>query len=318
MTRPHTHHASLLLLAIAWTTPLYAQIPEMAPATPPIATPPTAVPPTTTPVQTATVVEPDAITAVAQPQATPAAALPATTPPVARWRRRNPMVNHRAAPVEDDSAVTDFSNVRSPFSVMGVVDHRWNTAPSFDLFSDNDVTHFYGVALAYDVISFSDKLNVAMELGWNTGNSHRSDLLGGAISHTTLLTHNVNTAVTARFDLLPWLAPHARLSLGLSVLDMSLTSQGDDRTFADHVVSPFIGLGVGTSIQTPAGALATRNGHFSSLKLGVRFEGGYTLAGSAGFSLHANDNPRVPVTDSSVGGLARSGVYIQTAGFVRF
>jgi len=327
MSRPQTTRAAVLFVALAWTGMLHAQAtPTAAPPKPadaqptaPAAAAPAPVPPTIEPVVITSAPEAAAAsptTTTPAPPATPPAPAPPESAPSAPAHVEpvHGSVSHRAAaPVDDAAAV----HVSSPFSVMGVIDHRWNTSSSFDLFADNDVTTFYGLAIAYDFLSLTDDINLGLELGWNTGDTNREGLLGGNISRTEMLTHNANAAVTARIDLFPWLAPHARLSGGFSVIDMSLRTQLDDVTFTDHVVAPFLGLGVGASIQTPARALATRKGQLNSLRIGARFEVGYTLAGDAAFTLRAKDDLRVPVTDASTGSVSRSGPYIHTAAFVR-
>lgn len=319
MSRSTTMRAWMLIapLLITWSTTVSAQVTpiEITPASPTTPPPTDAAPPP------APVVEPVVITAgtpEAKPDATaPAAAAPTSpTPPATQVELAPSSAQENEAGDGEDSDDEEASEARSCVSLFGVVDHRWNTATGFDLFSDDDVTHFYGLALAYDIAALTDQLTLALELGWNTGSTHRNDLLGVEIRRTELSTHNVIAAATARYDLLPWLAPHARMSLGLSVVDMQLEG-AQDGTFKDQAIAPMLGLGVGASVQTPLRALASRQGDLASLQLGVRFELGYTLAGNTAFSLHADDKLRVPVSDASLGGLSRSGPYIHSAIFAR-
>jgi len=200
---------------------------------------------------------------------------------------------------------------------MAVMENRWNTNSGYDLFADDDVLSFLGLALGADLVSFGDRVTLGAELGWNTASTHRNDLLGGDLDRSELNIHHAQASLVARYSALPWLAPHARLTLGLSFLDMALQSNGDDKNFEDHTISPTLGLGIGTSIQTPPGALSKNRGAFSHVQIGLRAELGYTLAGDAGFALKDNSDLRVPSAETSLGGLARSGPSIHTAFFVR-
>lgn len=320
MNRSTTTRASLsfllcLLALVGNTTPTLAQATPAESA--PTATPAPAAP---------NGVEPVLITAGESAPATTAtpAAAPSPTPltveapePVTSPTPATPsLVTPAAAPRPAVAEDLDPEDARSCLSLFGVIDHRWNTSDGFDLFSDNNVTQHYGLALAYDLATLTDQLTLALEVGWNTGSSHREALLGGDLTRTELTTHSVIAAAVARYDLWPWLAPHARMSLGMSFVDMSLATT-QDSTFKDNTSAPLLGLGIGASIQTPPRKLATRSGGFASLQIGLRLELGYTLMGDAAFSLHADDDLRVPVTDSSTGGLSRSGPYIQSAVFAR-
>jgi hypothetical protein len=124
--------------------------------------------------------------------------------------------------------------------------------------------------------------------------------------------------VVGRYDLTAFFSPHARVAVGLTFLDASLTSGADDTTFEDSTVAPFVSFGLGASLLTPRGLLETKQGYLHSLQLGIRGELGYTLASGAGFTLEGDDNLRVPVDETSLGSLSRSGPYIQTALFARF
>lgn len=331
--RRHAPHFVAWLCALgSWTVALHAQAPVTAPVAPsdsaaPVASEPapvaTSAPAaeTSTPPSPSNAAVPDAPSgsgALAAPAPIANAAVPRApdaTPVVTRPPSAERQVTHSApTPRAQPPRVL----ARPRFVVMGQVDQRWNTAAAFDLYAEDNVTTFGGVALGYELVALTPELGLTLELGWSIGGTDRNSLLGNAISRTELRTNNIIAAAVARWDLLPWLAPHARLGLGLSVVEMSIDSAADDTTFDDNVVAPLLGLGVGASLQTPRGLLATSAGEFTSVQLGVRLELGYTLAGSAGFELQGDPDVRVPVGATSLGGLPRSGPHIHSAAFVRF
>lgn len=309
-----TQLSSALLLVNLWSAQALAD-------TTPDATPTTAATTEPTPA-IATATEAATTTATTStPPAPTAFAAPAATTPAARVAPVNPEPRaQRVRATPADAAPEpeyDRSGLPSSFSVLGVIDNRWNTSNAFDLYNEDDVTTFLGLALAYDVARLSEQFALAVEAGWNMGSTDRDGTLGGTLGRAELTTHNTHLALVARYDLLPFLAPHARLSAGLSFVDMALQSPGDNTTFEDHAVAPFLGIGLGASLQTPPGLLATRRGHLRSAQVGVRFEVGYTFSGDVGFSLDGDNNVRVPVGETSLGSLPRSGAYIHTALFAR-
>ena len=338
MNRPNLLRTSLLLVILTWNTSVVAQdastptadkpanesptidpVVITAPPAPAATTPATTTPATTTPATTT----PAATTPAAT---TPAATTPAPTPPAASTGAAPELdaatfstttLTPPVVPGGDASETTEAPEHEGRFVLMAVMENRWNTSAGYDLFAEDDVLSFLGLALGADLVSFRDRLTLAVELGWNTASTHRNDVLGGDIGRTELNVHHAQASVVARYSALPWLAPHARLTLGLSFLDLALQSNGDDKTFEDHTTSPSLGLGIGTSIQTPPGTLSRDRGPFSHVQIGLRAELGYTLASDAGFTLKDSSDLRVPSAGTSLGGLARSGPSIHTALFVR-
>jgi hypothetical protein len=184
------------------------------------------------------------------------------------------------------------------------------------LFSDDDVTPRLGLGASYDIATLERAFTVAAEVGWSVENEDNGTLMP-EFEQAELSGHHLNAAARLRYALNGWLEPHARLSAGISLMDVALRAAGTSEQFEQDAVLPFGTLGAGFSLRSPDRALAprSRNG-FSA---GVSAEGGYLLSSSLEVALQSTEDPgRISTERASLGLLSRSGPYVRAGAFVRF
>jgi hypothetical protein len=195
----------------------------------------------------------------------------------------------------------------------------WFTDKSFDLFSGNDVATSRGLTLGVIVLQ-DGPLSIVPELGFGQDSQRSNNLFGGAFASAELETWRFVGGVSARYAVLPWVEPLVRLSFGTSMISTTLTpSDGSPDLVQKRDLSPFVALGLGTSIHTKPGSLETPSGALRSLVVGLAFEGGYAFAKGLDLEPKPEKDPaRIHTTEAPLGALPRSAPYLRVSGFARF
>jgi hypothetical protein len=189
---------------------------------------------------------------------------------------------------------------------------------SFDLFSNRDTSIVPGVSVGYALFHL-DPVWIVPELGYSGTSESASGLLDGAIARTSLGSKNAYAGVSARWELLSILDVAARISGGVSFLNIQMTPNGPDAAeLHDDTASPFMTLGGGFTVHTPMGLLQTKTGALRSLIAGVSFEGGYIFGGSVDLTPARSDSDRIKTSYLSLGSLDRSGPYLKASLTARF
>jgi hypothetical protein len=205
----------------------------------------------------------------------------------------------------------------APFAIGASWESPWYTDASYDVFSNKDVGSRFGLWAAYDVASLRSDTIAALELGWGNEQAKDGALLGTTLG-SELSTNAFHAGAQLRWVPVDWLQPHARLAAGAALVSMALEASG--QRFEDHGVSPFASLGLGCTLRTPTRLFEDRNGKLAALSMGLMLEGGYTLAAPLDFTAKGPGagNGAIPLTDSKLGRLERSGPYARASIVLRF
>jgi hypothetical protein len=243
--------------------------------------------------------------AVAPPPSAPAApqapAVAAAPSPAAPPAARAPVVE-QPSPRQDPEAY--------PLAVMLNYEPQWNLDPGYDLFDSDNVSHYWGLGLSYDLLEIQPKTALVAELGWSAAAEEQTDLYGGAVSSTELSSNRFIVALSAHYRIWSVFGPHVRLSGGLHQWTASLDGEDDGEQFEDSGVQGFVRLGAGVSAEYTLG---------SRLAAGLLAEGGYTAAKAASIGLYpADDTDGIATRTAELGKLSLSGPYLRVAGLARF
>jgi hypothetical protein len=209
--------------------------------------------------------------------------------------------------------------VESRFDVRLDLDTVWYTKQSFDFFSSHDASVVPGISVGYAVFH-AEPISLVPELGFSANGEDASGLFAGALTHTSLASKNVYGGLSVRWDLLSFFDVAARLSGGASFVHVEVEpSISNAGPLKDDGTSPFMTVGGGFTVHTPARTFQTRTGGFRSLIAGLAVESGYVLAGAVDLTPSpSGDQARIKTTYLSLGRLDRSGPYIKTSLTVRF
>jgi len=198
------------------------------------------------------------------------------------------------------------------------VDALWNSDAGYDLFAEDEVATQLGLWVGADLVQLGPQAVLAGELGFATESAEATAIWSGQVD-TTLRTDTLLAGVSLKIPLLAWLVPQVRVSGGVSLLALELSTSRDGE-FEDHAVSPFAALGAGFLLQTPSRLFENKEGHFASLAIGLLVEGGYALRAPVDLALEKRSAAAQPIAvrDASLGELALSGPYVRTSAVVRF
>jgi hypothetical protein len=202
------------------------------------------------------------------------------------------------------------------FNLAGHVDSLWHTAKSYDLFSSNDILTTFGASIGYAVL-MDGPWSVVPELGFSIGSATSDGNPSSVFRSSELTSNRFYGGVQARYLLLPFLEPYARLAGGAERNEATLT-QVTGETLNGSATSPFASLGAGFSVHSVLPKTLSRTSRFPAFVFGVNVEGGYTVARSMSLALTPDgSSPRIPTQDTSLGSLDRSGPYVRVGLDVR-
>lgn len=221
-------------------------------------------------------------------------------------------------PVADARPHEPLGPLASHIDVAVNLDTIWYTRKSFDLFSDHDNATTPGVSVGY-TIRFDERAALVPEIGWGTSSQSASGLFGGSIASTELSAQRVYGGASFRYGILSVLDAHARVAGGASFLHAKVEPGGSDPALEDSGTSPFVSVGGGITLHSPAGFFETDGGGLRSVVAGLTVEGGYELGGSVDITpTPTGDTGRIATKYMTFGTLERSGPYVRTSLVVRF
>jgi hypothetical protein len=251
-------------------------------------------------------------------------ASPAT--PVAGSAARSteaPVAAHYTLPAPADAPAPSASSaargpIESRINVGLNLDATWFTRRSYDLFSADNVAQNVGLSAGY-AVWMDGSLSVVPELGFGVDTQSASGLYKGAIESTELDTKRYYGGVSVRYQVLSFLDPHARLAVGASVVEATLTPASATTSLTDTKTSPFASIGGGFTLHTRNAAFETRSGALRSIVVGVGVEGGYVLAKAVELTpVPEHVTGRIRTTDATLGTLERSAPYVRASIVARF
>jgi hypothetical protein len=235
-----------------------------------------------------------------------------------REEARKLRAQREAAEPEQARRRASDREAQARYTVALSVDALWSSDDGYALFAEDEVATQLGLWVGADLVQLAPTLVFAAELGFATESQEAVALWSGTMD-TQLQSDTFLAGVSLKLPLLSWLVPQVRVSGGVSLLAIELSTTRDG-TFEDRAVSPFAALGAGFLLQTPSRQFENRQGQFASLALGLLIEGGYALRAPVDLSLERTGGAAQPIAvrDASLGELALSGPYVRTSLLVRF
>jgi hypothetical protein len=169
-----------------------------------------------------------------------------------------------------------------------------------------------GLSLQADVLRPSDKIAARLDLGWVTTST--STFQDATNLEERLETNAISLGLSARYNLLRWLAPYARLAGGVG-WDKVTVGSGASRLH-DRQVFGQGSAGAGISLRSP-GLRFWQSPSAPLVGVMGQIEGGYALASGSDFSLESSPggstaNP-IPTSPVAIGHVGRSAPYLRVA-----
>jgi hypothetical protein len=214
----------------------------------------------------------------------------------------------------------DLSPLDTPlrFEVFG--DSVWNTDGGYDLFSDDDVGERFGLLLGLRVATLGS-FDLSAQLGYSSEVSQNDDWAEDAFSSTKLIAHHPHLGLMAETKLLPALGLHARVHGGASFVKTRLGRYDQRPSIEDDTIEPFLGGGVGLSLETQPNRLHPTRTSFNAVAFGLRVESGFLWSPALPLAFDDIDadppDQQQSVRGASLGDLDRSGVYLTLGVFFR-
>jgi hypothetical protein len=174
-----------------------------------------------------------------------------------------------------------------------------------------------GLSLQADVLRPNDRATLRVDLSWvTTSTSNFQDTSDFA---ERLDTNVISLGLSARYHLLRWLAPYARLAGGLgwdklTVFD-GVGSLHDRKVFGQGTA------GAGVSLRSP-GLRFWQSPSAPLVGVMGQIEGGYALASGSDFSLQSSPGgsgaSTIPTSPVAIGHVGRNAPYLRLAAGIAF
>jgi hypothetical protein len=276
---------------------------------------------------TASAQGPEAATPAAMPDTQPPASPPSAASATTRVEQRRAelirlraLVAARPAGVDTERAGKPrrvYRDAGAPRAVGLEVSAVFHDDVGFKLFDNSRANTRFGLWLGHDLVTLQRHVILSGELGAAIESIEGSSLFGGS-GRLTLDSQTLHAGVSVRWDVMPWLAPHARLWGGASLFQLAFEQPGAAYDTV-HATSGFGALGAGVLIHTPARALESASGNLAGLNIGLLLEAGYALRSPIDLALKTKRDARdIQVVDPALGRLDLSGPYIRASLVLRF
>jgi hypothetical protein len=159
-----------------------------------------------------------------------------------------------------------------------------------------------------------------VDLGWTTSSVlNAQDSANNATSNERLKTNVIALGLSARYAVLPWLSPYARLAGGIG-WDKLQIGEGsgamhDRQTFGQG------SAGAGIMVRSPS-LRVWQSASAPFLGLLAQIEGGYTVASGSDFALQSSPSGSgqgtIPTTTVALGHVDRSAPYLRFMAGIAF
>jgi hypothetical protein len=159
-----------------------------------------------------------------------------------------------------------------------------------------------------------------VDLGWTTSSVlNAQDGANNATSNERLKTNVIALGLSARYAVLPWLSPYARLAGGIGWDKLQIGEDSgamhDRQTFGQG------SAGAGIMVRSP-GLRVWQSASAPFLGLLAQIEGGYTVASGSDFALQSSPSGSgqgtIPTTTVVLGHVDRSAPYLRFMAGVAF
>jgi hypothetical protein len=149
-----------------------------------------------------------------------------------------------------------------------------------------------GLSVRGEIFRPNDRITIELDLSWI--NTKTSQSLEGSALTENLTSNLISLGASLRYQILPWLAPYARLAGGGGRDDLKVQTYGNGAGDLSNRQTYGQGsLGAGVFLRSPTLRLWQS---MSALRLGLigRVEGGYSLAASNDVTLHSSPASEAP------------------------
>jgi hypothetical protein len=205
-------------------------------------------------------------------------------------------------------------------------DTLWRRDSGYALFSSSHTDSAVGLSLGYDLARLGSRGTLAVVAGWQSESTETNRYVAGpqsaagatfaAVQDASFHADIFSLGAVARWRLLSWLEPHARVALGAASGSMSLTLS-DGTSFSGHAWSPQVSAGAGFRLRSSAMRLQGLPSK-PAFAVAATAEGGLIVGAPMAFSLHAptpadadEAKDRIPTGAIDVGNLGRTQPYLR-------
>jgi hypothetical protein len=174
-----------------------------------------------------------------------------------------------------------------------------------------------GLSLQADILRPDDRMAARLDLGWVTTTT--TTYQDGSMLAEKLETNLISLGLSARYSLLRWLAPYARLAGGVGWDKLSVGSGAIN--LHDRQVFGQGSAGAGLSLRSP-GLRFWQSPSAPFVGVMGHIEGGYALATGSDFSLQSSPAGSgagtIPTTPVALGHAGRSAPYVRVSFGIAF
>jgi hypothetical protein len=224
--------------------------------------------------------------------------------------RKSPQARPAPQPTQTEGPVASWEPLR--FQVGLETRTIWLLDDAAKRLAGNHAPTNVGLSLQADVLRPNDKLAARLDLGWVTTSS--STFQDTTNLEERLETNVISLGLSARYDLLRWLTPYARLAGGVGWDKVTVGSGAS--SLHDRQVFGQGSAGAGISLRSP-GLRFWQSPSAPTVGVMGQIEGGYALASGSDFSLKSSPgtsttNP-IPTSPVAIGHVGRSAPYLRIA-----
>jgi hypothetical protein len=174
-----------------------------------------------------------------------------------------------------------------------------------------------GLSLQADVLRPNDKIAARLDLGWVTTST--TTFQDNSMLSEKLDTNIISLGLSARYNLLRWLAPYARLAGGVGWDKIKVgTGDGD---LHDRRIFGQGSVGAGLSLRSP-GLRFWQSPSAPFVGVMGQIEGGYALATGSDLSLQSSPAgsgaSTIPTSPVALGHIGRSAPYLRVSAGIAF
>ena len=229
--------------------------------------------------------------------------------------RQTPQLRPAPQLTVPEGPVTSWDPLR--FEVAGETRTNWLLDDSAKRLAGRRAPTGGGLSLQADVLRPNDKMAARLDLGWVTTTT--TTYQDGSILTEKLETNLISLGLSARYNLLRWLAPYARLAGGVGW--DKLTVGAGTGNLHDRQVFGQGSAGAGLSLRSP-GLRFWQSPSAPFVGVMGQIEGGFALATGSDFALQSSPagsgTSTIPTAPVAIGHAGRSAPYLRVSFGIAF
>jgi hypothetical protein len=233
-------------------------------------------------------------------------------------RRQAPPERPTSEFLQPELPVTSWTPLRFAVAVEGQT--RWPQNDAAKRLAGTRAPTSGGLTAQAEVFRPTSQTAVRVDLGWTTSSllNARENANYGT-SNERLKTNIITLGLSARYAVLPWLSPYARVAAGIGWDKLQIGENSgalhDRQTFGQG------SAGAGVMVRSP-GLRFWQSASAPFVGLLAQVEGGYTVASGSDFALQSSPSGSsqgtIPTTTVALGHVDRSAPYLRFMAGVAF